>query len=348
MSTDIAPFIATMPKVELHVHIEGCVEPDLLLELADRNGVDLGYRDVDEVLAAQDYPDPALPHFLEYHYRCVRVLRRPEDFHEVVRRFLATCARDRVRHVEIMFGPMAHTDRGIRFDPMFEAMAAAGRDAERELDLTVEWIMCIDREHTLAEAMDMLAAAEAHRESIIGLGLASYEEGNPPVKFLDAYRAAAAQGYRLTAHCDCDQRDSTEHIRQCLHELGVERIDHGLHVLDDPALLAEVRDRRIALTMCPTWRPRDPEPRRLAGIRTMLDEGLLVSLNTDDPSEFASHHLAHMLHHVQARGGFTDGEMLAFMRNAVDSAWVDDARRAELHTELTAHAAAGDGGVDGG
>lgn len=304
-------FVAGLPKAELHVHLEGCLEPAMLLRLADENGVDIGMKTEAEIWAAQDYPDPALPHFLDYHYKCLRVMQKPQDFYDLTYAFIETCHANNVRHVEIMFGPMAHLVRGISFSDQFEAMERARAAASAKFNVSVLWIMCIDREHSAAEALDMLELAEPYRDKITGLGLASYEKDNPPVKFLEAYRLAKARGYRLTAHCDCDQDNSVEHIRQCLDELGVERIDHGLHVLDDQDLISKVLRDRIALTMCPTWRPRDPEPRRLGPVKKMLDLGINVSLNTDDPSEFASRHMTHMMSEVLRASDMDRSDMVA-------------------------------------
>lgn len=335
---DAASFIADMPKAELHVHLEGCLEPAMLLRLAEENGVDIGMTTEEEIWAAQDYPDPALPHFLDYHYKCLKVMQKPQDFYDLTYAFIETCRDNNVRHVEIMFGPMAHLSRGITFADQFEAMERARAEGQRDFDVSVLWIMCIDREHTLDEAMDLLTLAEPYRDAIAGLGLASYEKDNPPNKFLEAYQRAKHEGYRLTAHCDCDQDNSTEHIRQCLDELGVERIDHGVHVLDDDRLIAQVLRDGIALTMCPTWRPRDPEPRRMAQVKTMLDLGINVSLNTDDPSEFASRHMTHMLEEVHARSGMSQNDMIAFTRNAFEAAWIADDERAAYLAELDQYA----------
>jgi adenosine deaminase len=333
-------FVAEMPKAELHVHLEGTLEPSMLLRLAEENSVDLGFASEADVWAAQDYPDPALPHFLDYHYKCVKVLQQPSNFYDLTHAFIETCAENNVRHVEIMFGSMAHTARGIAFAPMFEAMESARRDATAATGVSAVWIMCIDRERSQQEAFDMLEAAEPYRADITGLGLASYEAGNPPIKFAEAYRLAAERGYRLTAHCDCDQQDSVEHIRQCIDVLGVERIDHGVHALDDEDVLQSVIDRRLALTMCPTWRPSDPEPRRLAQIRRMLDLGVNVSINTDDPSEFASRHMTHMSANVQEVGGYSDAQMIQLARNAFGAAWIDEVKRERFLAELERYAAA--------
>jgi len=266
------------------------------------------------------------------------MMQKPQDFYDLTYAFIETCHRNNVRHVEIMFGPMAHLDRGTSFGDQFEAMESARQDASEKLGVSVLWIMCIDREHSAEEALALLEMAEPYRDAIVGLGLASYEKNNPPNKFLLAYQLAQSRGYRLTAHCDCDQENSTAHIRQCLDELGVERIDHGLHVLDDPGLIDQVHRDRIALTMCPTWRPSDPKPRRLAAIKEMLDLGLRVSLNTDDPSEFASRHMTHMLTEVMDASSATREDMIAFMRNAFESAWISEVDRSTYLTELESYA----------
>lgn len=330
-------FVADMPKAELHVHLEGCLEPDMLLRLAAENGVDIGMTTEDEVWAAQDYPDPALPHFLDYHYKCLRVMTKRQDFYDLTYAFIKTCHANNVRHVEIMFGPMFHLRRGISFADQFEPMEQARLDAQAAFGVSALWIMCVDRDHSLEEALDLLELAEPFRASITGLGMASYEKDNPPNKFLAAYQLAKQRGYRLTAHCDCDQDNSVEHIRQCLDELGVERIDHGLHVLDDQGLIDQVIKDRIALTMCPTWRPRDPAPRRLAAVKQMLDIGINVSLNTDDPSEFASRHMSHMLDVVLDSEHVSEDDIVAFMRNAFQSAWIPEAQRDGYLAELSTY-----------
>lgn len=336
---NMSEFIASMPKAELHIHIEGTVSAAKVLELAYRNGVDIPYATEAQLLAAQDYGTPALKNFLDYHYMCSSVLRTGQDVFDITREFLNRCLVENIRHVEMFFDPQQHIDRGVGFDELMDALKTACRASEVSTGL----IMCMNRERSLESAMEMLDLAETHRGDIIGVGLDSYEEGNTPIKFQDFYHRARKEGYRLTAHCDCDQKNAVEHANQCVHKLGLERIDHGLHVLDDPALIEVVRDRKITLTMCPTWRPSDPEPRRLAALRKMLDLGLRVCLNTDEPEEFASRYLTNTMQQVQKHGAFSAEEMTQFMRNAFDGAWIsDDQRRRhlrELETHLKTHTA---------
>ena len=335
-----AAFIDGMPKAELHVHLEGTLEPAMLLRLADANGVDLPFADETEIVAAQDYPDPALEHFLEYHYRCLSVLGIGRDFYELTYEFLRVCGDNNVVHVEISFDPQAHLSRGLRFGEFFEAIESARYDGSRDHDVSALLIMCIQRDRSAAEAFSMLDEAAPYRDSIAGLGIDSFEKDNPPIKFVDTYRRARDEGYRLTAHCDCDQENSVQHIWQCVDGLGVERIDHGVHVLDDPDLVEAVVARRIPFTMCPTWRPSDPEPRRLEPIKRMLDLDIPVSVNSDDPAEFASRYLSHMLTNVQDQGGFSNSEMVQLMRNAFEAAWVPTEQRDQFLARLDDHASA--------
>lgn len=333
-------FLAGMPKAELHLHIEGTIPPRMVLELAARNGIDIPYASEAELLAAQDYGQPALDNFLRYHYVCTSVLRTGRDVAELADDFFRTCRRENIRHVELSFDPQQHLDRGIAFGELIEALDGARRRAEAADGISSVLIMCMNRERSAESAMEMLDLAEGYRDRIAGVGLDSFETGNPPVKFRDFYRRAAAEGYRLTAHCDCNIENSVQHIHQCIHDLGVERIDHGLHCLDDEALYRAIRERGIALTMCPTWRPSDTEPRRLEGLRRMLDLDLLVSINTDDPEEFASRYLTNTLAGVARAGGFSQAEMVRFMRNAFVTAWAPEDRKAALLEEFDAYVAA--------
>lgn len=327
MSDGFKDFISAMPKAELHVHIEGCVEPMMLLQFAERNGVDIPYRDEAEVWAAQDYGEPALDNFLKYHENCLRVLQTGQDFYELAYAFFKKCAEENIVYLEIMFECQAHTSRGLVFSEYFTGLNQARRDGKRDFGVESNWIMSFQRDHSAESSMEILDMAKPFKDEIIAVGLDNYEVHNFPLKFEDVFRRAREEGYHLTSHCDCNQPNSVEHIRQCLELLQVERIDHGLHVIDDPELTATVRERQIPLTMCPTWRPSDPAPRRVESIRKMLESGLLVSVNSDDPAEFASRYLNNILIEVQKHGGYSLDEVVQLMRNAFKTAWIsEDAR----------------------
>ena len=199
--------------------------------------------------------------------------------------------------------------------------------------------MCINRDRPLAEAMPLFDLVRPWREHITGLGLDSAERGNPPVKFTEVYGRARAEGYRLTAHCDVDQENSVQHIRQCIEVLGVERIDHGVNALEDPDLVETIKGSEICLTVCPTWRPGDSGPRRTRRLRRLFDLGVRVTVNTDDPALFASGYLTRTLTAVQATGDYSKIEMVALMRNAFLGAWVDEDERARMLERLAAYAA---------
>ncbi len=340
MSHDLTDFITGMPKAELHVHIEGCLDPGMLLQFAERNGVDLPYQDEDEVLAAQDYGEPALDNFLKYHENCLRVLRTGQDFYELAYAFFKKSAENNIIYLEIMFETQAHTSRGLVFSEFYGGINQAREEARRDFNIEANWIMSFQRDHSAASCMEILDMAAPFKDQIIAVGLDNYEVNNFPLKFVEVFRRAREEGYRLTAHCDCNQQNSINHIRQCLELLQVERIDHGLHVIDSLELTAIVGERKIPLTMCPTWRPSDPAPRRMESIRKMLELGLLVSVNSDDPEEFASRYLNNILVEMHKQGSYTKDEIIRLTRNAFSSAWISEDSRAHYMEELDQYVAA--------
>jgi len=225
---------------------------------------------------------------------------------------------------------------------VIEGLVAGRKAGAAAFGVVSNLIMCINRDLPLDSALAMLRDAVPYRDHIIGLGLDSVEDGHPPIKFLSAYERARADGYRLTAHCDVDMTDAVKHMWQCLDELRVERIDHGINVLDDERLIAAVRERNICLTTCPTWRNGDPGPRRVDRIRRMYDLGLPVTLNTDDPGYFISGMMNDMLPPVAAVGKFSAAELAQFMINAFDAAWLPRDKRdgyiAQVNSYLAANA----------
>ena len=335
--SDIDAFIAGMPKAELHLHLEGTIGPEQRLALARRNGVTLPEAAEDDSSNTGDYAD--LEDFLRVYYDGIRVLVTERDFHEVTRALFERCRDNRIIHVEISFDPQPHLARGVSIEAVMGGILAARDEARAELGIGSTLIMCINRDRPLAESMPLFDLVRPWREHITGLGLDSAERGNPPVKFIDVYDRARAEGYRLTAHCDVDQENSVQHIRQCIEVLGVERIDHGVNALEDPDLVETIKGSEICLTVCPTWRPGDPGPRRTRRLRRLFDLGVRVTVNTDDPALFASGYLTRTLTAVQAAGDYSKNEMVALMRNAFLGAWVDEDERARMLERLAAYAA---------
>ena len=335
--SDIEAFIAGMPKAELHLHLEGTIGRDHRLALARRNGVTLADAGESGSRATGNYAD--LEDFLRVYYDGIRVLVTERDFHEATRALFERCRDNRIVHVEISFDPQPHLARGVPVEAVMGGILAARSEGYAELGISSTLIMCINRDRPLGEAFPLFDLVRPWREHITGVGLDSAERGNPPIKFTEVYDRARAEGYRLTAHCDVDQENSVRHIRQCIEVLGVERIDHGVNAIEDPALVETIRDREICLTVCPTWRPGDPGPRRTRRLRRLFDLGVRVTVNTDDPALFDSGYLTRTLTAVQAASGYSKSEMVALMRNAFRGAWVGEDGRARMLDRLSAYAA---------
>src|SRR5271167_1512581 len=244
--SDLRDFIAGMPKCELHVHIEGTLEPEMKFALARRNGVALAHDDVAALRAAYDFHD--LPSFLAIYYEGMSVLLKEPDFYDLTYAYLAKARSQNVQYAEMFFDPQAHTARGVTFDTVIRGIRRAQMDAEVQLGIRSQLIMCFLRDWSAEFAMATLLESLPYKEWIIGVGLDSDEKNNPPVKFRQVFARARREGFFLTMHCDVDQQNSTEHIRQVLEEIGVDRIDHGVNVLDSNKLIEEVAKRQLALT----------------------------------------------------------------------------------------------------
>ena len=297
MMVDMDAFIRGMPKAELHVHVEGTLEPELRVRLAERNGVELPYRTADELAASYAYQD--LSSFLALYFSGMDVLQTEQDFFELTYEYLRRVHAQNVVYTEMHFDPQAHTSRGIAFDTVISGIRRAQEMAQDELGIRSHLILGILRDMSAESAMEALEQSLAYRDRIVGVGLDSDEKGNPPVKFRDVFERARAEGYKLTMHCDHLQENSVEHIRQCLDVMGVDRIDHGYHVLDDEGLIEDVRRRQVCLTFCTTSNPSDPAPRRAAELKRALELGLNVTVNTDDPAYMRSYYLSEVLLNTQ-------------------------------------------------
>jgi adenosine deaminase len=315
-------FITHLPKAELHLHIEGTLGPHTILNLAKRNEVDFPYQSVEEIEQALASREPGLVGFLDHHYLMVSLIRTEADFYEVTYELLRSCRQNNIVYAELFFDPQFHTARGIPFEAVIEGIDAGRRDGAEAFGVQANLIMCINRGRSAESAFRMLDRARPCRDKIIGLGMDSYEEDNPPRKFVEVYARAREDGYRFTAHCDVDQTNSVQHIWECLDLLGVERIDHGINSIDDARLVEELVRRGICLTACPVWRSTDPGPQDVDRIKTMFELGLLVTLNTDDPAEFDSGYLTELLIGVQAASGYSKGDLVRFMMNAFEGCWL--------------------------
>ena len=329
-------FIEGMPKAELHLHLEGTLEPELKFELAARNGLELPYASVDEMRAAYRFDD--LPSFLAVYYEGMSVLLTEQDFYDLATAYFRKAHSQNVVYAEVFFDPQAHTSREIPFATVVDGLHRARQDAEASLGLRAQLIMCFLRDMSAESAMDTLEQSLPYRDRIVGVGLDSDEKDNPPVKFKDVFARARSEGFRLTMHCDVDQESSVEHIWQCLDEIGVERIDHGVNALEDETLIAEIKSRGLGLTVCPISNGYVTDGLKAAEIKTMLDAGVRVTVNSDDPAYFPGYMNENLLA-VQEAVSLTREECVQLARNAFTIGWLAGEDRDGYLDALDAYAA---------
>jgi adenine deaminase len=317
--TELSSFIEGMPKAELHLHLEGTLEPELKFELAARNGLELPYGSVGEMRAAYDFDD--LSSFLAVYYEGMGVLLEEQDFYDLAMAYFRKAHSQNVVYAEVFFDPQAHTTRGIPFGAVIQGFHRAQQDAEASLGLRSQLIMCFLRDMSSDSAMETLEQSLPHKDWIVGVGLDSDEKDNPPIKFRDVFARARAEGYRLTMHCDVDQASSVEHIWQCLDDIEVERIDHGVNSLDDENLVNEINRRGLGLTVCPISNRYVTGDLKGREIKAMLERGMRVTVNSDDPAYFPGYVNENLIA-VQAAVGLTRDEIIRLGRNAFTITWL--------------------------
>jgi len=323
-------FIAGLPKAELHLHIEGTLERPLCAELAARNGIP-----VPDVPPFHD-----LTSFLVGYYASMRVLRTEADFYDLAMAYFRKARSQNVVYAEVFFDPQAHTSRGVPFAFVIGGLDRARRDALDQLGLRAQLIMCFLRDHPAASALATLEESLPYASLIIGVGLDSDERGNPPLKFADVFARARAEGYRLTMHCDVDQQDAVGHIWQCLDEIGVERIDHGVNCLQDPALVARLAADRIGLTVCPVSNGWVTDSMKTAELAALLDASLLATVNSDDPAYFEAY-VNENFAAVAGPGGLAAGALSQLARNSFEIAWLPAVERAAYLTLIDSYVTSG-------
>ncbi|HET8994870.1 MULTISPECIES: adenosine deaminase [unclassified Rhodococcus (in: high G+C Gram-positive bacteria)] len=303
---------------ELHVHIEGTLEPELIFALAERNRIELPYRDLDDLRGRYEFGD--LVSFLDLYYANMEVLRTAEDFADLARAYFARAARAGVTRAEFFFDPQAHTARGVELREVVDGLADAAAGAQREFGIDAAMIASIVRDRPVAEANDTFTDLMKMQAPIIALGLDSAEVGYPPSLFEDVFARARAEGLRITAHAG--EEGPPEYVRQALDLLGAERIDHGIRSLEDPDLVTRLVEEQIPLTVCPLSNVRLRVVDTLADhpLRRMLEAGLSVSVNSDDPAYFGGYvddAFAALREHL----GLTDDERTVLARNSMRAAF---------------------------
>jgi adenine deaminase len=327
-------FIDRMPKAELHVHLEGTLEPDLSFALAHKNGIALPYESPEALLRAYDFHD--LPSFLAIYYKGMSVLEDETDFFELTWRYLLKAREQNIVYAEMFFDPQAHTSRGVPFDTVIRGIRRAQEKAAADLGVETQLILCFLRDMSAESAMQTLLQALPYKHWLIGVGLDSDEKDNPPIKFAEVFARARSEGLKLTMHCDVNQQNTLVHIRQVLHDIGVDRIDHGVNSLEDPALCAVIKERGLGLTVCPVSNRFCTQDLTAGHIRRMLELGMRATVNSDDPAYFR----AYMNENLQAlyeEGGLSQDEIVQLVRNGFEVAWLDDARRSAYLERLNEH-----------
>ncbi|WP_024901644.1 adenosine deaminase [Robbsia andropogonis] len=322
------------PKAELHMHIEGSLEPELIFQLAQRHGITLPYPSIDALRAAYAFTD--LQSFLDVYYAGAGVLRDAEDFHAMTAAYLSRAQADNVIHTELFFDPQTHLERGVPMAAMLEGMETALAEAERTQGISSRLILCFLRHLSEESALETLAQAlpllDRYRHRLVGVGLDSSERGNPPSKFERVFAAARQAGLRAVAHAG--EEGPADYIWQALKLLQVERIDHGVRAVEDADLVRYLADTRIALTVCPLSNLKlcvfDDLKRHT--LKTLLDAGVAVTVNSDDPAYFGGYVNANYIAIAEALQ-LNHTELHRIVANAFEAAFIDeDARRTMLGT----------------
>ena len=323
--------IGAIPKVELHLHLEGTLEPELAFSLAQRNGVVLPYASASEMRAAYRFTD--LQSFLDIYYASCSVLRREQDFYDLTRAYLERAAADNVRHVEPFFDPQTHTDRGVPYAVVVGGITRALDDARSGSGITSCLIACALRHATADDATKMLEEVLSSPYKVQGLGLDSSETGNPPSKFAAVFDRARAAGLHAVAHAG--EEGPPSYIADSLDLLHAERIDHGVRCLEDPALVARLVRDQVCLTVCPNSNValRVVERMEEHPLRRMLDAGLRVTVNSDDPAYFGGY-IGDNFRGVADALDLSDAQLVTLSANAIDGSFASSERKAELRAEL--------------
>ena len=333
--SDLDAFIAGLPKAELHMHIEGSLEPELMFALAKRNGVEIPFESVEAVRAAYSFSN--LQDFLDIYYQGANVLRTEEDFRDLASAYFDRAAADNVVHAEIFFDPQTHTARGIPFDTVMRGLLAGMADAEARHGITSRLILCFLRHLDEADAFVTLEEAKPWLNRIEAVGLDSSELGHPPEKFARVFAAAAALGLKRVAHAG--EEGPPEYVRQALDLLEIDRLDHGNRSLEDEALVRRLADEQMTLTVCPLSNVKlcnvasvDAHP-----IDRMLKLGLRATVNSDDPAYFGGY-VNDNYRAVAGGRGLTRDDLATLARNSFLGSFLSEEEKARHIARVDAYA----------
>jgi adenosine deaminase len=331
MNMTATELAAAIPKAELHIHIEGSLEPELIFALAQRNGLSLPYASEDALREAYAFTN--LQSFLDIYYAGASVLLHEADFHDMAWAYFLRAKADHVVHAELFFDPQTHTARGVPMATVIQGLASACARAQAELGISAELILCFLRHLSEEDAFATLEAALPYRKHLIGVGLDSSEVGHPPSKFSRVFARCRELGLRIVAHAG--EEGPPAYIWEALNDLKTERIDHGVRSLEDPALVAELAKRRTPLTVCPLSNLKLCVVNDLRDhpMKRLLDAGLCATVNSDDPAYFGGYMNANFSQTVQALG-LSREHVITLARNSFEASFVSETRRAELMAAL--------------
>jgi adenosine deaminase len=332
-STVSASFVAGIPKAELHLHLEGTLEPDLKLALATRNGVDIGQTTVDEVRAT--YVFDSLAAFLAVYYPAMNVLVTEQDFYDLAHEYFTRAAMDGVRRVEAFFDPQAHTSRGVPIETVIQGYHRAAVDAAN-FGVSAELILCFLRDFSAESALQTLRDALPYKDQFLGVGLDSDERDNPPAKFAEVFALARAEGLKLTMHCDIDQVGSIDNIRQVLEDIAVDRVDHGTNVVENPELVALLVEREIGLTCCPVSNSFVSADMKATEIVDLLRAGVKVTINSDDPAYFGAY-VADNYSALAAKANLSRDDLVLLAKNSFAASWLPEEEKRMYLEEIDAY-----------
>jgi len=327
----VKSFIERMPKAELHVHIEGTLEPELMFELASRNRIGLPYKTPQEVKKAYQFSD--LQSFLDIYYQGSRVLVRDRDFYDLTWAYLTRAKQQNIRHAEVFFDPQAHTERGVPIGAVIEGIHQALRNGERDLGISSKLILCFLRHLSAEDAMRTFESALPYRDYFAGVGLDSSERDHPPEKFTDVFARARAEGFFVVAHAG--EEGPPEYVWQALDTLRASRIDHGVRAIEDAALVERLRAERVPLTVCPlsNVKLRVFDSIHDHNLPELLEADLCVTINSDDPAYFGGYINENFIA-VQEAFNLTKEEVLELARNSFEAAFLTSEQRGEILREL--------------
>ena len=321
MTEELNRYIRLIPKAELHLHIEGSLEPELMFAMAEKNDVSIKYKSEDELRAAYNFNN--LQEFLDIYYAGADVLLKEEDFYNLTFAYLEKIHEDNVLHTEIFFDPQTHTVRGVPFDTVVKGITRALDDGKEQLGISSHLIMCFLRHLDEKSAQETLDYALDYKDKIIGVGLDSSEVGNPPSKFANVFKRAQEEGFLTVAHAG--EEGPAEYVWEAINLLNVERIDHGVQSINDKELVAELVKKQMPLTVCPlsNLKLKVVSDLKDLPLKRMMDKNMMVTINSDDPSYFGGYVNQNYLD-VASALNLTKDDILMLARNSFNASFLTD------------------------